>query len=86
MGERLSAEGEAKLVAMVLAMRDVMVVLLANQASTLKNPDAFFRQISNALSRRIDEGDIEMALAELVRQQHDWLLEHAMFLCRRDPN
>jgi hypothetical protein len=86
MGERLSPESEAKLVAQVLAMRDLMVVLLANQASTLENPDAFFRRVSNALSRRIDEGDIETAFAELLRSEYDWLLGHARRLCQRDPN
>ena len=86
MGERLSAEGEARVIAMVLAMRDLMIVLPANQASRLKNPDAYFRRLSNGLSRRIDEGDIEMSFAELVRSEHDWLLDHAKRLSQQDPS
>jgi len=80
--KRLSPEGEAKLVATVLAVRDLTIVLLANQASNIKDPDSYFRRLSNGLSQRIDEGDIEMAFAELVRHEHDRLLDYARRLCQ----
>ena len=77
MGEGLDAEGQARLVARVLALRDLMVVVLANQLARLDNPEAALRRVSNALSERISKIDLEdeeMPFAEMIREEHDRLL------------
>ncbi len=77
MVEGLDAEGQARLVARVLALRDLMVVVLANQVARLDNPEGALRRVSNALSERISKIDLEdeeMPFAEMIREEHDRLL------------
>jgi hypothetical protein len=71
------------LMARTLAIRDVTVVLLAQQAVLTRDPTATLARISNGLSERIDGpelADIGTETLEKIRAEIDWILEAAQTL------
>jgi hypothetical protein len=80
MVEGLGPEGEAKLVAQVLALRDQMVVVLANLVARSNDPEAALRIVSDSLSARVSGFRLEddaMPFVEMIRQEHDRLVSAA---------
>jgi hypothetical protein len=76
----------ANLTTTTLAMRDVLIVLLAYQAQQTGDPDEVFRRISNALNQKISssEGVPEIGsqpeLIEGLRMQIDSIVGAARAL------
>jgi hypothetical protein len=71
------------MMARTLAIRDVVVVLLANQSVLTGDPTATLARISNGLSERIDDpelADLGTETAEKIRVEMDWILAAAQKL------
>ena len=74
------------------AMRDLIVVIIANQARASRNPELIFRQISNGLSKKIDTIDPKEAVEigteflEKVRLEIDWIVGAAQRLAGSRPS
>jgi len=69
--------------ARTLAIRDVVVVLLASQAALTGDPIASLGRISNGLNERIDApelADLGTEVAEKIRAELDWIFEAAQTL------
>jgi hypothetical protein len=63
-----------------MALRDVVAVLLAMQATSIPDPKSLFRTISDGLDARLDEmktSDRHMAHVERIRSEFDWILNMA---------
>ncbi len=80
------------LMAASLAMRDVLIVLLANEAARASDPDEAIKRISNSLNQNINgsenapevEGQLE--LVEGMRIQLDSIIGAAHALVAADSN
>jgi hypothetical protein len=71
------------IMAKTLAIRDVVVVLLANQAASTGDPTTILARISNGLSERIDDpelSDLGTETLEKIRAEVDWILGAAQKL------
>lgn len=69
-----------KIMAMTLATRDVVVVVLANQVATTGDPAAALGRVSNGLSERIDDprlADLGPEVLEAIRSEVDWIVSAA---------
>lgn len=73
----------AGMMAKTLAIRDIVVVLLANQAASTADPTATLARVSNGLSERIDDpelADLGTETLEKIRAEIDWILGAAQKL------
>jgi hypothetical protein len=74
------------LMATSLAMRDILIVLLANEAGRASDSNEVFKRISNGLNKKISESESapeiqgEMALVEKIREQVDSIVDAARLL------
>ncbi len=78
------------LTARTFALRDILVVLLAQRAHQSSDPEKAFKSLSNGLSRRIDEmtplfAANEAPLLEKIRAEIDQIVEMAQALVQRLP-
>jgi hypothetical protein len=77
--------------ARVLAVRDVLVLLLAREAERTREPEACFQEMSAAIDRRvhgnIDHGDLTdgaIRVQEELQRQVDWMLGAARTIVKKE--
>lgn len=79
--------------ARVLAIRDVLVLLLAREAGRTRKPETCFQEMSAAIDRRIhdtaDHNDLPdgaIRVQEELQLQVDWMLAAARAIVKKKRN